>query len=241
MPIPVPSSITKLADGFRADMPGTTVTTENLSATRWRVTVTSDRVRMYLDAETKSRGRLLNKGSRLYIDGQQAPTADYYAQLIRLFADPDNGRPVPENATEPEPFVDVPLDTGPAPVRAAAAKLAGHTSKGFALVLRRSGRWWHLCLENDRAQLRMVFARQLMDLSHPLRERKVMLANDKWALRLVIDGVDRSDQVNGQVQKALAMMTAHAGAPARPPVAGSAPVAGTATSVQVRNTVVMRN
>lgn len=242
MTISIPAAIDKVAAEFRSDISGADVTTEHVTGIRWRVTVTSARVRMWVEYETRSRGRLQSKNSQLHIDGQQVQRAASYPELTRIFADPDNGRAAPPGPpTDADEMVAVTVDEAPQPVRAMHAKVVAAAPKGFDLVVRHAGRHWYVCLENPTAQMRVVFVERLMVHTRPLREREVTLANKRQSIQLVINGEDLSAQVAGMLDKALGMMVGHAGTPAPAAVSRESGVAVRPTGVQVRNTAVIRN
>lgn len=242
MTMPMPAAIATVAEEFRRDIPDADVTTEHVAGVRWRVTVTSARVRMFIEYEARSRGRLQGKNSQLHIDGQRVPIATGYPQLVRIFADPDHGRDEsPAPPSDPDAMVTVDVEQAPPPVRSMHTKLVAAAPKGFDVVVRHTGRFWYVCLENPTAQMRMVFVERLMRHTRPMREREVVLASKRYSLQLVIAGVDLTEKVAGGFDRALSMITAHAGAPGPAPVTREAGVAGRATSVQVRNTTVIRN
>lgn len=235
MTVPMPRAISALVDNFARDIPGSTVTAGHCDGIRWRVTAATDRVLVWAEYEARSRGRLQLKASQLFIDGEQVERAGSYAQLLRIFADPDAGR---EAAPEdPNPPV-VELEGAPEEVRKAYALVAAKGGAGLQALLRHAGRYWYVCLENEHIQLRMVLVEQVMNHQRPLLQPQVVSARSQ-PIRLIIDGRDLTDQIQGRLDKALGLVGAHPSAPGRPAVAAES-AAAVNTSVQVRKQSVMR-
>lgn len=240
---PTPQAIEQVAANFARDMPGTSVESEPTSHPgRWRVTVKNDRVRLWVEYVTHSRGRLLLKNSQLFVDDVRIPNEDSYTAVIRRFLNPPDGVGPVAGLDEPadEDMTAVDLADAPDALKQVHRKVAPLATQGFQISVWRGGRYWHLRLENARAQLRVVFVEYLMNHMRPLREVRYGMVR-KNPVRVFVDGEDVTSKVNGRIERALAMMTSHTAAPAGPPVAGPAGAAVQTTGVQVRNTVVMRN
>jgi hypothetical protein len=208
---------------------------QHLRGRRWRVTVSNDRVSMWVEYEALSRGRLQWAGSQLFIDGNQVPKADSYGHFLQIFADPDADMP----ARVPV-FVDVDPGAAPPAVRSTYQKLvaaAGKQPGELRVAVRRAGRQWLVCVENERMSLRCRFETPLMNPLRPLASPQTRRA--RRPLELVVDGQDRTEEINGRIDKALAMMLDHPAPPARPAIGHRAPAAVN-TGVAVRRQSVIR-
>jgi hypothetical protein len=231
---PPPGAITALAGHLAADC-GTPPVVEHTGGRRWRVTVDTGRVRMWVTYQVLSRGRLDWVASQLFMDGVRVERADSYEEFLRIVRDPDgrDGQP-------PEVFVEVDPADAPAPVYAAyrtfSRALPGLPA-GTRVGVRRAGRRWQVVVENDRMCVRCGFVAGLMNPQRPQRPASVRKA--ARPVELVLDGVDVTEQINGRLDRALAMLRAHPGAP-RPPVIGHERPAAADTGVRVRQQVVLR-
>jgi hypothetical protein len=235
--VPVPAAITAFAGHLREDT-GVEPTIEHLDNRRWKVTVQNDRVRMWVAYDVLSRGRLKWQGSQLFIDGEQVATANGYGHFLDTFRDPDERKPAPAPETE-----EVDPATAPPAVLGMYRKIHNALAKkgvdGLKLTVRHGGYLWLLVIERPGCVIRMRFVKTYFDPKHPQRPCEVVKSNSRRSLEVEIGGVDLTDQVNGRIDKAMAMMTAHEGAATPPPVSGPAPAAVN-TSVNVRKQSVMR-
>jgi hypothetical protein len=235
----VPPAISAAAENFARDIPDTQVAVEQKAATRWRITVSSARVTMWVEYEPRSRGRLLMKNSKLFVDGAPAPRAGNYARLVQIFRNPDGDGS--EELTTAEAYAsaqEADLADAPAEVGKVYRIMAGRAQGSLALVLRRHGWRWFVCLNSSRVQLAVMLGERLMDHTRPLREPGAGMA-DGDSVYLAIDGVDHSEQVQNNLERALKMAAAHEGAPARPAIDRES-AAEVNTSVQVRRSTVIR-
>lgn len=236
----IPQAIAAVVDNLNADLPDAEVELEQLAPDRWRITATSPRVRMWVEYKPLSRGRLLFKNSKLFIDDEPAVRAGSYAELVNIYRNPD------QPGTEEKPAAQRVADAVPAEESEAPAlvietyRMVGSRKlAGTQVVLRRDGSHWLVCMENERVQLVMLFAEMSMNPNRPLRDRPVGQAPGGW-LYLAVDGNDLSDKAQN-LQKALTVASAHLASPPAPAVARESGVGTMATSVQVRKTVVIRN
>jgi len=232
---PTPSAIMTFADNLASDT-GLTPSISHQKGRRWRVEIASERVRMWVDYEVLSRGRLQWSQSQLFIDGQQAARATSYAGLLDIFRDPDGKSPEP-----PPQYIDVDPSTAPGVVRAMHARLAAkiHLLPGdFTLALHRAGRRWAIVISSSRTVLRYRFTTALMNTQRP--ERDPRTRENRRPLELEIDGVDVTAQVNGRLDKAIAMICDHVAAPPPAAIAGPSRSAVQATGVTVRKQTVLR-
>lgn len=234
--MPQPAAVTALITNFTDDLAGATVTAEHRTGIRWRLTAASDRVTVWADYDARSHGRMQLKTSKLYIDGEEVPRVDSYAALIRVFADPDNGREIPEE--DPNP-AEVDPQTAPEEVQRAYHLLAGKSPAGMRVLVRNHNWRWYVCQENDRIQLAIVFGQFLIDHQRPLRGATVGLVR-KDPVRLTIDGEDLTGMVRGRLDKAMGLIAGHPAAAAPPAVAGESPAARN-TGVEMRRQIVIRN
>lgn len=231
MSIPVPVSISTLVERMRNDLPSASVEFEHVKENRWRVTATSRRVLMWIECSAHSRGRLQWQRSQLHIDGRQESRVSY-PELVDLFADPD-GRDKPK----PEP-VETGIREAPEIIQASGRALANSPlGKKHGVLVYQAGRRWTLLLDSGRVQLGMHFTTGLIEPDRPLQDPQTTLDQDP--VTLVVDGEDMSAQINGRLDKALALAASHASAPSDPSINGPAPAAVN-TSVQVRRQAVIR-
>lgn len=203
----------------------------------WRLTVRSDRVEM-VASYSKVTGRAKYNwwlGTTVRIDDGTPTAVSYIEDVMRAFADPDGtstvkGMPQPTGVD----LTDVPgmvrkchqvlTDTLVAPLTAVAV-----TDAGVPVVrVGRIGRRWVITLDTDRITLHLRFYRDGGAESTTWLMGKV---------QVVLDGVDRSAEVDGDLGKALALA---GGLPAATDDRTTRGVATTANSVVVRSTKVIR-
>lgn len=235
-----PAALTALVQRFVDDIPGVHVETEQRSPNRWRLTASTDRVRVWADYEPLSRGRLDLKGSQLFLDGQMVPRVNSYHQLVQMFADPDSGGQPETNAEALARAEIVEVSQAPAVVqetlRKFEAKLRGH--KGLKVEVRHVDWRWYICLGDGVFEMTMLYAEYGLNHERPMRDPGVGPAAGNW-ITLVIDGVDYTDKVADNVERAMSMLGSHQSAPTGPAVAGESGASGY-TGVDVRRHTVIR-
>lgn len=235
--LPTPKAIQVFTDRMLDELKVTaTAEIGHVRGHRWRVTITSARVRMWVEWEVHSRGRLQWGQSTLFIDNAEAPRAHSYADLLDVFNDPDNTNPG-------EAAVHEPVAVGPADAPAAvvsAYNLATKRAAGDAKVaITKAGKLWTVTMSGARFRLGFRFLAAPMDPTRPLAPAEVN-ADKSMPISLVVDGVDRSAEVQGRIDKALAMVVSHTAATPAPPIAAPSDVQTTATSVVTRQQRVIR-
>lgn len=204
---------------------GITPHVDEIGPRRWRLWARNDRVYADADYRAASRGRIVHLRGALLVDGQRRPLTHTAEELTRLMREPGE-RPAPPVELEPL-LPDADVAAAPGHVQHMHARLA-RALGGDAVRLGNRGPQWIVAVSTPRAELRMSF----------LRGKGRHL--DMY-LRVIIDGEDVSQQVNGDLTRALAMMTVSPTGPAVEAAEGS-PAAGTGFgSVGVRRHSVMRN
>lgn len=210
---------------------------EQVRPDRWRVTMANDRVTMTIDYKpTNGRPpRWVWASSELYIDGvRQDELTNGFEHFVRVFKDPDefkNPHPTPVPLDTPLDEVSS-LDDLPSMVRKSYLVLADKLGDD-AVTVGRSRSYWVLQVVTGDATMRV----NLIDTS----------GHGEWELdhqhpiQLVIGGRDFSDEVEGNIERAmgLIMKPAHQAAPGNPPVAGPAPAARS-NAVETRRQTVIR-
>lgn len=232
-----PAGITAYLRHLAADT-GLTPTATHLDGNRWRVVLDSDRVRCTVDLKTYTRGRLQQVTSTLTVDGRPEPLAASYPDLLALFANPDD----PDVAKVEPPLTRVDPTTAPPPVRKAYAQVAARlkTMAGVTILVLNGGRRWSVQVQHDRFTLGINYRTFYMLRTRPADPLRTE-PDRANKVTLIVDDEDVSEDVNGQLDRALHRIAATVTAEARPAVSGPAPSAVTSTGVQVRNTHVIRN
>lgn len=248
--VPVPAAIVAFAERLLADVQGpdrvvdslngdTTITIGHAGGRRWRVTASNTRALMWVEYHVLSRNRLQWAQSELHIDGQQVDRAAGYPQFLNVFTghDPDH-RQVPDVAVDP-----VDRAAAPPKVRKTYDMILRKAPDADVAILRSGLRWAVVVNRPDKnMEIRFNFLTDLMDPEHPTRPVDTR-PETGCRIGLVVDGVDRTAELNGQAERALAMLTGGyilPAAPAPPPVPGVAPARVPTTGVTTRKQKVMR-
>lgn len=239
-PAVVPPSINRLAAQISQEL-GHQATAQPLpEVRRWRITVNSPRVTVTLDYTIRQRGRALQAGSTLTIDGQAVPLADDIDHLAAIFADPDTASRTDTATSDSTP---APLastcepDDAPPEVRRVYQLLTtklGSGTQGRLRIGRSSRGYWCVAIEHPRVDLCMFFWTRLR------RDGNAERIPD--GIQLFVDGTDRSAEAAGRLDRALGLMApAFTAAPAAPPAPPSrqAPV-GPSNAVRERRNAVIR-
>ncbi len=215
------------------DITGETPVVERVGTSRWRLTVSNDRVRGTLDFKMSSGGRCVWAASTLFVDGERQEVAEDLDHFARLYRDPDrelhNRQPDPIPLSEPIAVREV--SDAPRKVRASYRLLTARADGATVQVGTGGPRYWTVQLETGAAVLRLNY---LLDEDG--------LCGSKPRIQLVVDGEDLSQQIEGSLDRALALMQRPDGVPGQTPL----PIGGTAdaartNSVEVRQSTVMRN
>lgn len=215
---------------------------------RWRVIMRSPRVLMTYDIKTLGRGRSAWAGSTLTIDGARRLLATDFDDFVRIWKDPDcepesfedkvdQAAALMDVPTPPlgdvslPPIVPVPLAEVPPGVRELYDAIAGKIEKLGDVQVGRNGTNWVIGFDNGGIQYRAHFHQGQGGKFTPIVDRP---------LELVIDGIDYTDHVGGDLTKALGVLTKKPGVNTPPPVRGKAPAKVASTGVQTRKTTVIR-
>lgn len=232
-----PASVTAWCDGFEADC-GVRPRAELVDVGRWRFTVDTGRVVMVVEYKLLPRDRFQQRSSRLVVDGERQPLAESYEQLRRLLLNPDG--PIPDQVPGDGDLVEVTGDQVPKDVRGLARVAVLKLPKALSVrVLQGPDRWWVVQAANARVDLRLNLRSTLMDPKRPTWDRRVAEHRDQ-PVSVWVDGVDRTAEVSGMIDSAMAMVANVLAAPAPPPVSATSGVQVTATGVTVRQQKVLR-
>jgi hypothetical protein len=233
--VPVPRGVTAFAGHLSADT-GATAKVEHMGGRRWRVSVQNDRVQMWVEYEARSHGRLDWRRSELFIDGQSVKCADSYADFLNLFADPDDRKPPPFPAP-----IEVDASSAPPLVRRVYYSVATvvKTQEGFGLTILRAGRRWAIEVSGDQLLMRVNFVTPLIDPARPMREPVTRLLRSQ-AITLVLNGVDRTGEIDGRLDRAFRLIQAHKASPTPAPITEASTAQVQSTGVTVRQQKVMR-
>jgi hypothetical protein len=217
------------ATGHEADV-------ENLTGSKWRVTLQNARVRLTMDYALDGRGRLKgHSGSTLQVDGKDRPLAKNFDHFVTIFKDPDSEQQVLAELA-PMPPVRSP-DEAPAELlvvyQALTNRLATLGPDAVAtLQLGFDGRRWVIGLGDANRGIRYFFEQHRKNRWRPAELRP---------LQVVVDGVDRTTEAEEKLTKAIALMTAASpgAAPTSDSIARAVPAPRSST--ETRRGTVMRN
>jgi len=204
---------------------------------RYRMTVENARIRMQVDYKLTGR-RWVWAASQLYIDGVQRPIMPSPQAFFRLWHDPDGdgyrrADPVDDPVLEPYPLEDAPpeLRTFVQHLRDRLDGLADSDGSGVTLTFGRVG---------EAPVLRMTRAGSVLSVWM----KQTGPAWFPYAVRLVVDGYDRTPAAgttfDGLLAEFLGDRTGPGLAPAGGPLVHAARPAQRNTSVEVRKQSVMR-
>lgn len=214
----VPEVVREQADAVRAV--GLEPAVEQVTDRLWRVSVVTDRVLATADYKRSSKRRWYWSGGGLWVDGVPRALVEDMAQLARLVADPDGTR------VEVSP-VPAPRKPGEAPAVVQQAYWLLVRKFGSSVSLGCDGAQWVTGLDLPRGSFR-------------IRYRRAQRGWD-FALELVIDGVDRSDEVRSSISAAMALLLAPGEGPETPSVMGEPSGGARSNSVEERRHSVIRN
>jgi hypothetical protein len=215
---------------------GDTPATERIGTT-WRLTMDNDRVRMTVDYARNGRGYWRWSTSTLTVDGQACPLARDFDHFVKIYLGTDGAA-----ASEP----DGPVAPHPLPPEADISDAPTIVAISYDRMSKALGDR-ALTLHTDRDGRRWIIALASPDNSRYMRCTYVRYGSKGWfpeqRVVLVIDGVDRSDEIAGNISKAMALMAAapHHGdpQPADSPVRAAAgdtrPAPGTRKGTVMRN------
>lgn len=212
--LPMPATVVEATEELRRATALEPVV-EQPHSRKWRITVASDRVTTTMDFSVQGH-RCRWVGSTLAVDGVSRPLVDTPEELGELFRHPD---PV-SVVVEPMPPA-VPVSEAPVRVRHYYAILASSPlGRAATITIGRSPKHWVIGFDlADRVTLRLEFH------------------GKTWGLLLVVDGVDRSREIDGELDQALALIGDALGEP----VSGSSSVPGTAPAARSNPVEVRRN
>lgn len=217
----IPQLVTEWVDRLRDDTQCDS-TVERINDRKWRLTAESDRVTLTLDFILQGNGKVRWKGSTLAVDGTPRALAEDYEHLLRIFMDPDGDMRPPEVMEMPPARC---VDDAPFTVRTFYGILS-RFDKDAAEIGERDGAWIVGLGSGDTA-IRLVFTRR----------RK------EWGmgrLQVIVNGVDRSAEVRGDVTKALALMAGESPAVPGEKVIGMPARPARTNSVEIRRAAVIR-
>lgn len=232
MSLPPPRELTELV----ADLTRDTDVTPDVEEIpgferRWQLTLRNDRVLMTMVVKSAGRGRYAWVRSALTVDGQPRPVAESYSHFVRIFNDPDE---TPPERAVPEPLPPCSPEGLPPMVASAYGQLAKSLG-AEAVVLGHEHNHWALDIvsPNGQAFLRLSYRR-------PKRGKPV----SDMRLTMIVEGRDRSREVRGDLDVALALLARQSTPNTGPATADSGQEATSGQgygSVGVRRHSVIRN
>jgi hypothetical protein len=237
---PWPKAVRQLVDHLH-EMGWGTVEVSGSPGGKWEVAVEGEHVRATAGFEFRL-GKTRQVAGTMRIDGEPAPLAEDYQDLRRIW-DEHEGTAAPEPGAAPAVLMEI-HDPGRAPVPrvvefAAEKMTAGDPDLQFEVRtgLTEGGHWAVGVDLPDGAGLRLVFTRYA---------RNIWELDRTSPIQIVVGGVDRSSEVDGDIEKAMAVLLRRDPRPPADSVPGSSAVGRRetgrpTTGVATRKMVVIRN
>lgn len=207
---------------------------------RWRIVHTNGRVRLTYDMKSTGPGRVAWAASTLTVDGQRRPLASDFTHYTAIFADPDKAPATSGDTTSPAPrpwkIEDAPDHVQQYCTQIDDALAVEHTVTVGYLDDRAA---WVIQITTERATACLRLVRGTGGRKN--RRHPKWRLDPKDPISLVVDGVDRSAEVDGKVARMLEIMgrPGEQGPPADGPVTGPAPAARS-NAVTTRRATVIR-
>jgi hypothetical protein len=206
-PQSVPSVVTEFVEELR-EATGHQPRVTRLDARCWRLTLTSEAVMLTLDYRLLRPRRLYWVDSSLVVNGKRRELAKDFDHLLAVFTDPDCGQRQQERSarTEPEPMPPrCPVQAVPRDLRQIYAQVCGQVDNlGGQLIevqVGHVGQHWTIGVDIARFSMRMNFKMVRTRSSRPGK----ITPDRLWPIEVFVDGVNRSDEVGGSLDKALAL------------------------------------
>jgi hypothetical protein len=219
----VPRVVRNFADRFTPFLPEPPEVEQIPDTLRWRVWVENDRV--YADATFEMTGRANRchqTGATLTVDGVAVPK-ERHAQngehLARILADPDTQLDKPH---ADRPAGDAPLDVHdlagtPAAVYKAYTKMAAKSPTAVLTVGRIGPSWWAIRIGSTDTP--DTYVTVLFEHNHHANDWRM---SRRHMFTVVTAGVDRTDELDGNLERAMRMVTPTTKQVASPPITGPA-------------------
>lgn len=198
-----------------------------LATHRWRIIVQNERVYMEMDIRRAKRERYVWLRSALIVDGVRRQNARDSKHFVRIFHDPDNALPPEGELDALLPAVDP--TTAPPIVRGPYMTLARRLG-AENVHIGNDGRRWVIGIDGPKGGLRLRF----------VKAGRRTYPTKRW-VQVVKDGRDYSDDVNNDLEQAMALLSAPATGPVAPGTEGATADGSGFGSVGVRRHSVMRN
>lgn len=203
---------------------------EQVKANRWRVTFRNERVAVTFDYKTSPRVEQVD--STLTVDGQPRRLAKNLEHLTQFFKDTTATLAALHVPIEIPEATD--LDSAPPPVKHTYGTLVMHAQKRGSIVRasQHGVNEWHVGIYLETRLVEVIYTRQNGKWANPRGQR----------LRLVIDNEDISHEIR-TLKEALRHLFGDLDdhPEGKQAIGRKRGVQGKATSVQVRNTTVIRN
>lgn len=219
----VPKPVTEWADKLRADT-GHPTSVDRLNVRTWRLTTESDRVRLTMDFISAGRGKIRRHGSTLAVDGAPRDLARDYPHLLAIFKDPDEGRGEPDTPDDMFP----PRNPEDAPTTV-QMDYRVFVKAGITPEIGEADGQWMIGFRRENSSLLLKYRRRG--------------AGWVMSLQVIVDGVNRSHEADGDINAALALMGGTNPTPAgdkTPRIAGKS-ASARSNSVETRRATVIRN
>lgn len=198
MTSPTPRELAEEAADLERDT-GVTPTIEEIPGlpTRWVLTHANERVRMTLTVQAAKHGRYTWLDSTLEVDGKPRPVADTYSHYVRIFNDPDERPPEREI---PDPLPSAAGEVMPPLVSQHYHGLVRSLSPDRVTVGHHGNEWAiDLRSEDGSSFLRLSF-----------RKAKRGKPTADMRITLIVEGRDRSREVAGNLEAAMALLARQA-------------------------------
>lgn len=214
---------------------GVEPTLERISATRWRLTVSTERVHataVYKAAATAF-GRATHIDGTLIVDGKERVPATSAKHLGEIIVHPGG----PDDPVLPDP---VPTGGNPAAAPPILLHMRGivlhklatrEPSASVSLGYDEERRTWVLGLDRERGSFRFYFR----------RTKSQWMLDMKRPFQVIIDGVERTYEAGGKIEKMMELLAGSIGdQPGPPTTMGRAADAKANNGLTVRKTTVIR-
>lgn len=214
---------------------GTRPTVGRPATNRWRIEMRNPRVFAYADFKISPGGRCVQAGTALHIDGERVENANGYAHFARIFTADDPWSEVQEKVIEPIPIGDpiepINVEDAPPAVRAGYTDLVRGLPAGTEVTVGMgNGYYWSVTAQVGVATIRLNFY-----------NGKPVKLSSRTPIQIMVAGVDRTSEIQGRLDRALAMMTGQPGEQiSATPTIGASPAARS-NAVETRRATVIRN
>jgi len=231
----IPPAINAMVQRLQQATGHTPTVTQPCSTVR-HLELSNDRVTLTIDYRRNSRGKWCWIDSKLYIDGRERPKAQGFDDFVRIWGDPDGtNTPQAEPVTLPE-VTPLPDDTElPAAIEHLRSIIRGSQADDDRNYIGQTDDGYTLVLQGTKGTAHLYFTRTGKgEFSYGLDPQTPFRFVDH-------DGIERTDECNGQLEVLLEMfLGASRVVPGPTPSIGRPRQAAAVNSVTVRRSTVIR-